>query len=242
MNTRDICTYLTNWLKDKVTSAGANGVVLGVSGGIDSAVVAGIASKAFPKDTLGLILPCHSHPQDMAHAKLVIDRFQIECKEIILDKVYDQFVMAMGATYKDPRSLSMANIKPRLRMITLYHHAADRNYLVLGTGNKSELTVGYFTKYGDSGVDLLPIGSLVKSQVVDLAKHLDVPTEIIEKPPTAGLWEGQTDEKEMEITYNQLDNFILTGNGPIEIVERINKLNKNSQHKRELPPMANPNF
>lgn len=242
MNTRDICTYLTNWLKDKVTSAGANGVVLGISGGIDSAVVAGIASKAFPKDTLGLILPCYSHPQDMEHAKLVIDRFQIEYKEIILDKVYDQFVMAMGATDKDPRSLPMANIKPRLRMITLYHHAADRNYLVLGTGNKSELTVGYFTKYGDSGVDLLPIGSLVKSQVVDLAKHLDVPTEIIEKPPTAGLWEGQTDEKEMGISYNQLDNFILTGNGPIEIVERINKLNKNSQHKRELPPIANPNF
>ena len=122
-------------------------------------------------------------------------------------------------------------------MMTLYYFAQEMGYLVCGTGNKSELEVGYFTKHGDSGVDILPLADFVKSEVRELAKVLGVPAEVITKPPTAGLWENQTDEKEMGFTYEILDNYIQTGEGPAEIVEKIQKMNRASMHKRTYPPI-----
>lgn len=147
--------------------------------------------------------------------------------------------------------LASANLKPRLRMLTLYYYANNLNYLVAGTGNKSELMVGYFTKYGDGGVDILPIGGLVKAKVRELAGELGIPKEIIDKPPSAGLWDGQTDEEEIGITYEDLDKGILAlesgspGTGMTKnqahmvidshILSKVENLIKVSAHKRTLP-------
>lgn len=223
---------LVGWLREKVYEANAKGAVFGLSGGIDSVVVGVLCKKAFEDDCLGLIMPCHSDPKDEEDALMVAAKFGIPYKKIILDEVFDKFTAILDKT-ENKRAL--ANVKSRLRMITLYYYAALNNFLVVGTGNRSELTVGYFTKYGDGGVDLLPLGNLVKSQVRELARFLKIPKEIIDKPPTAGLWEGQTDEGEMGLTYNQLDEYILTGKASREIEEKINAMIKSSEHKRILP-------
>lgn len=238
METSELAARLSAWIKGKVEEAGCKGVVFGLSGGIDSAVVAGLAKRAFPKNSLGVIMPCHSLPQDAEHARLVAERFDLPVREIILDEAYDALLSTLRvAEPSSPKELALANIKPRLRMITLYYLATQYDYLVLGTGNKSELTVGYFTKYGDAGVDLLPLGNLVKEQVRALAWYLDVPEVVIAKAPSAGLWEGQTDEAEMGLTYAELDRYILTGEGRPEVIGRIQAMKQKSEHKRRLPPV-----
>lgn len=202
-----IIKKLISWLKQQVKQAKAKGVVFGLSGGIDSSVVAALCKKAFPKNHLALILPCFSLQQDLDDANLVVEKFKLKAQVVDLSSVFLKFCDILKA---DPKSkeLSAVNIKPRLRMITLYHFANKLNYLVVGTGNKSELTMGYFTKYGDGGVDLLPLGDFTKTEVREVAKLLGIPERIINKPPSAGLWEGQTDESEMGITYEQLDKII----------------------------------
>jgi len=197
--------HISKWIKEKVKEAGAEGIVLGLSGGVDSSLTAALAKKALGDKVLGLLMPCHSDPTDLEHARLLATKFGIETEYVDLGPVFDRLMASL------PRGndLAAANLKPRLRMATLYYFANSRNYLVAGTGNKSELTVGYFTKYGDGGADLLPLGDLLKSQVRELARELGVPEEIIAKPPSAGLWAGQTDEGEMGITYDELDRTIL---------------------------------
>jgi NAD+ synthase len=133
-----------------------------------------------------------------------------------------------------------ANVKPRLRMTALYFIANSLNYLVAGTGNRSEVALGYFTKYGDGGVDLLPIGGLLKSEVRALGRDLGVPERVIVKPPTAGLWVGQTDEAEMGFTYDTLEAYLRDGPSAVDhaVAERIERLRKVSDHKRALPPVG----
>lgn len=237
-NTEKICMELVSWLQKKVKNAGAKGVVFGLSGGIDSAVIAGIAKKAFPDNSLGIIMPCHSDNIDEEHGYLVAKSLQLETTKVDLSNSFDTLLAAMP--YKSQHKLAISNLKPRLRMTTLYYYGQSNNYLVLGPSNKSEFTVGYFTKHGDSGVDLLPLVSFVKSEIYDLARHLDIPDIIIEKPPTAGLWENQTDEEEMGFSYKILDNYIKTGEGPDEIVKKIDRMHGGSQHKREYPPIFIP--
>jgi len=216
-----------------VQQAGAEGAVFGMSGGIDSAVVSVLCKKAFGDKALGLIMPCYSDENDELDARLVADKFGIECRTVVLDNIYDEFMKAVEPT---DNIMAKANIKPRLRMTTLYYYAAINNYLVVGSENKSELTVGYFTKHGDSGADLLPIANLVKSQVRELAAYLGIPQKIIEKAPAAGLWSGQTDEQEMGLTYQELDQYILTGriNSP-EKEAKIKAMHQKSEHKRQMP-------
>lgn len=236
MDTAKIADKLVNWIKNKVQGAGGRGVILGLSGGIDSAVVAGLASRAFPDSTLGVIMPCHSLAMDAEHAKLAAEHFKIPYRTVDLAPIYDSFLDVLRDD-KESHKLAAANIKPRLRMTTLYYLAQERGYLVLGTGNRTELTIGYFTKYGDGGVDLLPIGGLVKDQVRELARYLNVPEVIILKPPSAGLWEGQTDEGEMGLTYKDLDNYILTGEASLEVRDDIDRLHRISEHKRNTAPI-----
>jgi NAD+ synthase len=135
--------------------------------------------------------------------------------------------------------LPAANVKPRLRMTSLYFVANSLNYLVAGTGNRCELTIGYFTKYGDGGVDILPLGRLLKSQVREIAREIGVPAAVIEKPPTAGLWTGQTDEGEMGFTYAELERYLTQGPDAVSpaLGLRIERLARGSDHKRALPPM-----
>lgn len=229
-----LAKQIADWMMKCVNDAGAKGIVVGLSGGIDSSVVAALAKMAFPADSLGVIMPCHSNPVDEEHAEMLAKATNIETKKVVLDSAYDELLRIYGAGDDTPR-LALANIKPRLRMITLYFFANSRNYLVAGTGNRSELTVGYFTKYGDGGVDILPIGGLVKTQVRELAAYLGVPKIIIDKPPTAGLWENQTDEKEMGLTYEELDKYIITGQARPDAAKKIESMNKRSEHKRKMP-------
>jgi NAD+ synthase len=157
-----------------------------------------------------------------------------------LAPAYDALLSALGSPARDEERLRLAraNLKPRLRMAALYYHANALNYLVVGTGNRSELELGYFTKYGDGGVDLLPLGGLVKGQVRELARFLGVPEPIVTRPPTAGLWEGQTDEGELGLTYEQIDRYLTGGPVPEEVRRRIEALGRASAHKRALPPVG----
>ncbi|WP_176718803.1 NAD+ synthase [Caloranaerobacter ferrireducens] len=234
-NIERVCDNLVNWLRDKVQEAGCKGLVVGLSGGIDSAVVAALAKRAFPENSLGVIMPCHSNSKDEEHARLVAETIGLKTVKVDLSKTFDSLLDEL----KDDGSnlLAVSNIKPRLRMTILYYFAQKNKYLVAGTGNKSELTIGYFTKYGDSGVDLLPISDFVKFEVKELAKFLGIPEIIINKPPSAGLWENQTDEDEMGFSYKELDSFILTGEADPKVKEKIVRMNKLSEHKRRMPLM-----
>jgi len=234
-----IIDKLTVWIEKQVDAAKCKGVVLGMSGGLDSSVTAALCQRAFPKSTLGVVMPCYSSPEDMAHAKLIASRFAIQTNVVVLDTVFDTLLTVLPKTINSlTKSLSQANLKVRLRMLTLYYFANTFNYIVVGSSNKSELSSGYYTKYGDSGVDMLPLGNLVKKEVRELARLLDIPSEILDKPPSAGLWSGQTDEEELGLSYEELDRF-LTGH----IVSNTTRLKiegmiASHRHKREVPPIA----
>lgn len=245
---------IAHWLKGRVDAAGARGLVVGVSGGVDSAVVARLCQMAAPGRALGVILPCHSSPGDAADALLVAEHFRLPTITIRLDASCDTLLAACESAVRslspeatarsegmDESStrLSHANVKPRLRMAALYFVANRLNYLVAGTGNRSEIAIGYFTKYGDGGVDLLPLGQLVKSEVVTLARELGVPAPVIDKPPSAGLWLGQTDEGEMGFTYADLEAYLQGGTRSVApaVALKIERLGRTSEHKRSMPPM-----
>lgn len=230
-NIEKVCNEAVEWIKARVDGAGAKGIVLGMSGGIDSAVVAALVKRAFPDNCFCVTMPCYSNPIDAEHAKLVADAVGIEMKTVVLNDAFDTMKNLVDAKETDPK-LAIANIKSRLRMITLYYYAGVNNYLVAGTGNRSEITIGYFTKYGDGGSDMLPIASFVKKEIRELAEYLEIPEIVITKPPTAGLWEDQSDEKEMGMSYEDLDNYILTGEGSEDVKNKVDTMNSRSEHKR----------
>ena len=237
---------ITNWIKEKVTEANAKGVIVGLSGGIDSSCIASLCKKAFPDNTFGVIMPCISNPKDEEHAKLIAEKLNIPTKKIDLENSFKTIFNSLEEkeyNKEEDGGLIVANIKPRLRMVTLYYFANKFNYLVVGTDNKTEEMLGYFTKYGDGGVDILPIVDLYKRDVKELAKHLDVPEEIITKKPSAGLWEGQTDEDEIGISYEEIDEILerIENNKDLsdieeEKVKKIKEMIRTSEHKREMPP------
>ncbi len=239
MDTAQLAEKLVSWIREQVLGAGRRGAVLGVSGGIDSSVLAVLCKRAFPDNVLGLILPCHSIDEDVEHAKLVAGKFSVPYRIILLDAIYDALLKVLPSEKGSLASakLAEANLKPRLRMLTLYYVANKLDYLVVGSGNRSEIAIGYFTKHGDGGVDISPIGNLVKEQIRELARYFEIPKEIIDKPPSAGLWAGQTDEGEMGITYAELDRYLLTGEAPTGVKARIEKMIAASAHKRRLPPI-----
>ena len=216
MNPETVVDYLVDWLREQVAQAGVQGVVLGVSGGLDSAVAAVIAHRAFPNNCMALILPCESQVNDRLDSQMFLEEFNIPYRIVELDNAYRLLLTHFESYIKMEGfrgRLLRANIKPRLRMITLYYSAQGRNSLVLGTSNKSELSVGYSTKHGDAGVDLQLLGDLLKTEVYELARYLKIPDYIINKTPSGGLWEGQSDEEEMGITYRDLDLYLSTGQG-----------------------------
>jgi NAD+ synthase len=241
------------WMRSQLSSAGARGFLVGLSGGIDSAVVARLAQMAAPGAVTGVLLPCHSDPQDELDAVSVASHLSLATLRVDLTATYD--LLAAGAqaalrvlpagvrsaTPADPLRgrVPLANIKPRLRMTTLYFISNSINYLVAGTGNRSELAVGYFTKYGDGGADLLPIGHLLKREVREMGKEFRLPAAIIDRPPSAGLWTGQVDEEEMGFTYAELERYLDEGPQavPPALAMRIERLTRLSEHKRVMPPI-----
>jgi NAD+ synthase len=244
---------LVKWLDARVSDSGARGFVVGLSGGIDSAVVARLCQLSRKDTTVGVLMPCHSDPQDEADARVLAETFSIQTMRVDLAPTYDLLLRDARQALTRPLAredeqhppddlrarLPDANLKPRLRMATLYFVANSLNHLVVGTGNRSELTIGYFTKFGDGGVDLLPIGHLVKSQVRALARELGVPPSIIDKPPSAGLWLGQTDEAEMGFSYADLDRYLEEGPESVSpaVAMKIERLARASDHKRAPAPV-----
>ena len=232
---------IVNWIRVQVKQAKAGGIVLGISGGLDSSVVLSLAKEAVGKNrVLALILPCVSQRQDLKDAQLVAKKLGITTKTIDLSKICRDLLQVLPKA----NQLAAANLKPRLRMLVLYYFANKLNHLVCGTGNKSEIMTGYFTKHGDGATDILPIGDLTKTEVRILARELGIPNQVITKPPTAGLWAGQTDEGEMGITYPELDDIL----GRLEkkkkhilSSEKVNKVKamiERSEHKRQGPKVC----
>ena len=247
---------IADWLRRQRDEAGADRFVLGLSGGIDSATVCALCVRAGGSEAvLGAIMPSHSNPTDAEHAALVAQAFGVETVHVDLSPVTDALLVAVprpavdgaGGTAGEWRPegrarLAVANVRPRLRMTTLYFLANLHNGVVVGTGNKSEAAIGYFTKYGDGGVDLLPIADLYKFEVRALARELGVPEPVIAKAPSAGLWQGQTDEAEIGLSYDQLDAALAAiERGEADTLdpqtrEHVLRMQQISEHKRRPIP------
>ena len=225
-----------SWLCDRLSEAHADGIVLGLSGGIDSSVLAALGREALGRDkVLGVIMPCHSIDEDEADARLLAEAVDVDFIRVDLSEVFDTMLKNIGGEFT---SLVKSNMKARLRMVTLYAVAQSKNFLVCGTSNKSEFETGYFTKFGDSGVDLMPLANFLKREIRELAKILGVPEKIITKAPSAGLYEGQTDEGDMGFSYDTLDEYLTTGKISDEKAKnRIDVMRRRSEHKRKPIPI-----
>lgn len=224
------------FIRELLIQAGADGIVYGNSGGKDSALV-GILCKMACEDTLGVIMPCASKRnlnEDLCDGKEVADKFNIATKIFDLSDIKADILNLL----QDEISISPmanANIAPRIRMITLYTIAASKNYLVAGTGNRSEGYMGYFTKWGDGAYDFNPIADLTVTEIYEFLEFLESPKCIMEKAPSAGLYDGQTDEIEMGITYQKIDEFLLNGTVSLEDKAIIDRYHNVSEHKRQMP-------
>lgn len=231
------------WIKEYVEKTGAKGIVIGNSGGKDSATVLAMATKAIGKERiLAVSMPCHSNKNDLEDAKLVADTFGVKLLEVDLSDCYNQMEKEVQSEFdkigiKELSKEATVNIKPRLRMTTLYGIAQTLGYLVIGTGNLCEAMVGYTTKWGDSASDFNPIGNFTVEEVLQIGKYLGVPEKILKKAPNDGLG-GQTDEEKMGITYRQIAEMIEIGDTDDKVVKQeIIKRFENSRHKREAIPV-----
>lgn len=228
-----IIPKLIEWIKDLFEKTDAQGAVLGISGGIDSAVSCGLLVRALgPERVHGFALPCHSTPTDFDHAKLVASAFGVSLTLCDLTSAYDTLLSAFHGV----DGLAAANIRPRLRMTALYAHAQTLGCLVCGNGNRAEWMTGYFTKFGDSGSDFFPLLSFNKAQVRALGRALGVPQVVIDKAPSAGLWDNQTDESELGVSYDCIDAWLEGEPVPEASLHVLERLKARSEHKRSMPP------
>lgn len=236
MDYEKIVMARVKWIKDLLAESGAKGVVLGMSGGKDSVLVGILCRMATPNVT-GIIMPCQSkrnYGEDRDHGLLVCEQYDIKVLEADLTPAKEAMEKILEPLDESQTPMAYANINPRLRMITLYNYAQRKGYLVAGTGNRSEITMGYFTKWGDGACDFNPIGDLTATEVLELLYYLDCPRCIVEKAPSAGLFEGQTDEQDMGITYKELDTYLLTGDATKEVREKVDSAEKRAEHKRAM--------
>jgi NAD+ synthase len=253
MNLEIAQNKIIDFIRNETRKAGVSGAVVGISGGIDSALAATLTVKALGKDkVLGIHMPESGLTpyEDSKDARVLADWLEIEFQTIDISGIISAFMAAVPESESADR-LSMGNLKARTRMSLLYFHANRMNRMVIGTGNKTEILLGYFTKYGDGGVDLEPIGGLYKTEVWELSRRLGIPEPLITKKPSAGLWAGQTDEAELGISYVKVDEVLkmLERNEDPEViqstlkisVEQLNSVKRRierSEHKRNAPPQA----
>lgn len=237
MTLKEYCLEIEKFLEEYLEKSHCKAYILGLSGGVDSSLVAAIAKKAVGKDRLFCYaLPIYSNPKDVEDAKKVAKQLDVNLRVIDLSKTYDSYIESLGG--EEFIQLTKSNLKVRMRMVTLFAFAQEKSGLVLGTDNMDEAYVGYFTKYGDGAADVLPIVRLTKAEVREAAKLYGVSIDLAERVPSAGLFEGQTDEKEMGIKYDDLDAYLLGKKVPIDVKKRIEHLHKISAHKRMLIPRA----
>ena len=219
-----------------IKSARADGVVFGNSGGKDCALV-GILCKMACENTVGLIMPCGSkvnYGSDKTDAEIFAKQFDISSRVVDLSNAKTEIVRAAGESTR-LGDAALANIAPRLRMTALYAVAASENRLVAGTGNRSERHMGYFTKWGDGAFDFNPIADLTVTEVYEYLRFLGAPDVIIAKAPSAGLFDGQTDESEMGVSYRSIDEYLLTGAANEKDRAIIERYHRTSGHKRIMP-------
>ena len=207
MNLEKTKNDILNFIRTKVSESHTDGIVVGLSGGIDSTLAACLACEAVGNDKVfGITMPSSTTPtEDNVHGIEIAERLGINYKQIAIDSILNEF---LSMTQLEEDNLAIGNLKARIRMSIIYYHANAKNYLVCGTGNKSEILIGYFTKHGDGACDMEPIGDLYKSDVYRLSEFLDIPHEILDKPPRAGLWNNQTDEDEIGMGYDLLDRIL----------------------------------
>ena len=221
------------WIRALVGRAHAGGVVFGNSGGKDSALV-GILCKAACDDTVGVLLPCgstRSYGADADDGRLLAEAYGIETRTVDLGAVREGLIAALGEA-AELNDTALTNLAPRLRMTALYAIAASENRLVAGTGNRSEIYMGYFTKWGDGASDFDPIADLTAGEVFEFLEYLRAPRRIIDKAPSAGLFDGQTDEQDMGVSYRAIDEWILCGTGEEKDLAVIERYHARSEHKR----------
>jgi NAD+ synthase len=241
---KEVSVIIKDFIKIYIKNSGCKGVVIGLSGGVDSVLTAILCRDALGKKNVKcLFLPDLSTPEsDIKHYELIVKKYDLLCEKKDITDLVKQITKTCIIK---PNKYALANVKARARMILLFEYANMTNYLVCGTSNKSELLVGYFTKYGDGGVDIFPLGDVYKSQIWELARFLKIPNEIILKPPTAGLWTGQTDEEELKLSYENLDKILVGLELKMDIkniaeivgvkqsdVKLIKNMRIRSQHKR----------
>ena len=249
LNLKDIHNELVEFLRENFKKAGFSKAVLGLSGGIDSALVAYLLRDALGKENvLAIMMPYKSsNPDSLNHAKLVVEDLRINAKTIEITDMIDAYFK----NEKDASSLRMGNKMARERMSILFDYSSKENALVVGTSNKTEIYLGYSTQFGDSACALNPIGDLYKTNIWDLSRYLKIPNELIEKKPSADLWEGQTDEQEMGLTYKEADQVLyrmLEENKTVEevlaegfnkdLVDNIVRRMNRSEYKRRMPLIA----
>jgi len=246
--------HIESFIRETVDAAGAEGAVLGLSGGIDSTTVAHLAVEALGKESVhGLVLPASvSSAENMGDAERVAQMLEIEYDVIEIDPIVEVLTAAYPEAEDD--DLAVGNARARVRGVLNYIVANHESRVVLGTGNRAEALVGYFTKYGDQAVDCNPIGNLYKQQVRQLAAALGVPDDLVEKTPTAELWADQTDESEMGVGYDTLDAVLaLHVDGDLstaatareldlseDVVRKVRGMYESSAHKRAMPPAPSP--
>ncbi len=231
------------WIKEYVEKTGSRGVVVGNSGGKDSATVIAMATKALGKENvLTIAMPCNSIQSDLEDAKIVSETFGVKFLNIDLTDSYSLLENSINREISnigiELNSEAKVNIKPRIRMLTLYGIAQSLGYLVIGTGNLCERMVGYTTKWGDSASDFNPIANFTVDEVLAIGEYLGVPDKIIHKAPSDGLG-NLTDEEKMGVTYKQIAEYIETGKTDISAMKIIERKNKSSKHKRQQVPFYN---
>lgn len=249
LNLKEVHNELVEFLKENFKKAGFSKAVLGLSGGIDSALVAYLLRDALGKENvLAIMMPYKSsNPDSLNHAKLVVEDLGINAKTIEITDMIDAYFKNV----KDATSLRMGNKMARERMSILFDYSSKENALVVGTSNKTEIYLGYSTQFGDSACALNPVGDLYKTNIWDLSRYLKIPNELIEKKPSADLWEGQTDEQEMGLTYKEADQVLyrlLEENKTIDevlgegfdkdLIDNIVKRMNRSEYKRRMPLIA----
>ncbi|MFK8274993.1 NAD(+) synthase [Capnocytophaga cynodegmi] len=254
MNAEKVAKHIVKWLKDYAENAGVKGLVIGISGGVDSAVVSTLcAETGLP--ILCLELPIHQAESHVSRAKQHIDFLKknysnVSSLEVDLTPVFDQFVTQIPPTDKSSYEMALANTRARLRMTTLYYFAGLEGYIVVGTGNKIEdFGVGFFTKYGDGGVDVSPIADLMKSEVYLLGKYLNIPKSILQAKPSDGLFgDDRSDEDQLKASYDELEWAMLQdekgktaddfSGREKEVFQIYKRLNKSNQHKMNPIPIC----
>lgn len=253
-NAEETLDEILQFIRKVVQDADASGVVLGLSGGTDSTLTAALCTRALGKDkVLGILMPTSFTPErDNLDALELAEMLGIQTEKVNIDDICDAFVEALAIHGDDPKTrIPLANVRARIRMIIPYYYANASNYLVAGTGDRSEMLIGYFTKYGDGGADFFPIAHLYKTQVRRLAKYLGVPERMADKPSSPQLYPGHKLSDELPLNYERLDPVLVglfdcamtpekaseVTDVPLAIVMEVVDRYNRTEHKRKSPPL-----